>query len=102
MSKDSWEDRRRASEEAYFEKQNQQALERIKQRGGEQIRRSPVTGEPMEQITLMGVVIDRCPTTNGIWLDAGELEEIIKNARQADDSGRDWVSNFFGAVFGKK
>ncbi len=102
MSKDSWDDRRRASEESYFDKQNQLAMERLKQRTGDKIRRSPVTGEPMKQLTIMGVIIDQCPTTKGIWLDAGELDEIIKNSKQAGDGGRDWVSSFFDGIFGKK
>ena len=87
-------DRRKFEEESYFEKQNQEALKRIAQ-GGERRRPSPVTGEPMEQLTIMGVVVDRCPKSGGIWLDAGELEEIISKSRpqESQESGG-WLSSF--------
>lgn len=38
---------------------------------------SPISGEPMQQITRYGVEFDVCPTTGGIWLDKGELEKIM-------------------------
>jgi Zn-finger nucleic acid-binding protein len=37
------------------------------------------------------VSIDRCDKCNGLWLDAGELEEIIK---EENPSGR-WLSIFW-------
>lgn len=101
---DSWEERRKVQEEQFFEKQNKAALERLKTRGKTDKRPSPITGEPMEQLTVMGVVVDRCPKSGGIWLDAGELEQIIKNAAPHSKGGDEgnWVSNFFEALFSKK
>jgi len=98
---DSWEKMRRAKEDEYFEKENSQALKRLKSRDSEKPRLSPITGEPMEQLTMMGVVIDRCPTSGGIWLDAGELEQIIKASSdlREDGEGTDWISRFFGRIF---
>ena len=84
---DSWDDRRKAQEEGYFDKMNQQALERIKKRASEESgkkRPSPITGKPMEQVTVMGVVVDRCVDSGGIWLDAGELEEILNHTNEKD------------------
>lgn len=95
---DSWDDRRRAAEESYFEKQNRLAIERLKSRAPEQqVRKSPITGEPMEQLTVMGVLVDRCPTSGGIWLDAGELEQIIEAAKQSE-SQEGWLSGFLSSL----
>lgn len=98
---DGWDERRKAQEEEYFMKQNKKALARISERSDEKPRLSPITGEPMEQLTVMGVVIDRCNTSKGIWLDAGELEEIIAFSKKTedDDDSEGRVNRFFKAVF---
>lgn len=99
---DSWDSRRKALEDDYFQKKNQEALSRISERQEEKPRPSPITGEPMEQLTIMGVVVDRCPTSNGIWLDAGELEEIIHaSEKQESETGRNLLAEFFATITGK-
>lgn len=35
-------------------------------------------------LELDGVEIDYCPLTHGIWLDAGELEELFESHEQAE------------------
>ena len=47
-------------------------------------RSCPVDGSHMNKQTVHNVVIDRCPTCGGIWLDAGELE-LVKDALTAGD-----------------
>lgn len=37
---------------------------------------------PQEPIVIVGVEIDRCPNCGGIWLDGGEIKELIAR-RQA-------------------
>jgi Zn-finger nucleic acid-binding protein len=42
-------------------------------------RPSPVTGSIMTPVNYggdSGIIIDRCPDTGGVWLDAGELEKV--------------------------
>ena len=97
MSSDAWDDRRRAQEEAFFAKQNAEALARLTARKEEsKPRLSPITGKPMVQRTVMGVVIDQCPDSKGIWLDAGELEQITKSMSESSKSEKptDWFSSF--------
>jgi len=96
---DSWNDMKRAKEEEFFDRQNREALERLKTRSGSKPRLSPVTGEPMEQVSLMGVAIDRCPKSGGIWLDAGELELLIKASTESKDQG--WAESFLGKLIRK-
>ena len=45
--------------------------------------KSPVSHEPMLVLELEGVEIDYCPITQGIWLDAGELEQLLEDSDQA-------------------
>lgn len=45
--------------------------------------RSPTSNEPMLVLELAGIEIDYCPLTHGIWLDAGELEELFQNREEA-------------------
>lgn len=44
---------------------------------------SPISGEPMKQISRYGIEIDVCPSTGGVWLDKGELEKLMAIIREA-------------------
>jgi Zn-finger nucleic acid-binding protein len=99
---DSWGDMRKAKENQFFEAQEKEALARLKARN-EAVRKSPIDGQPMEQITMMGVVIDRCKTSGGVWLDNGELEQLLKaasaNGSQEESSG--WMKKFIDGLYSK-
>lgn len=96
MSNDAWKDREKAAEESFFAKENQLALERMKNK---EARKSPVSGQPMEQVSLHGVIVDRCAQTGGIWLDAGELEQLLKVG--AKDSSENIITKVFTDLFKK-
>ncbi len=99
---DSWDEMRRAKEEQFFEEQNKAALARLKARGAGDKRISPVSGQPMLQKTINGVVVDVCPVTGGIWLDAGELEQLMKSAAEGGKQGDNgWISGFFKSLYKK-
>ena len=40
----------------------------------EEARKCPIDDAAMAKEIVMGIVIDRCPTCRGVWLDGGELE----------------------------
>jgi hypothetical protein len=42
----------------------------------EGMQKCPVDGAEMAKDVVLNVVIDRCPSCNGVWLDGGELEFI--------------------------
>jgi hypothetical protein len=90
-----------AKEEEYFHKKNEEALLRLRLRDTTKPRLSPITGEPMEQVAVLGVVVDKCPTSGGIFLDAGELEQMLHAVRSPDTSPGA-VSHFFHTLFSKK
>ena len=101
-SGDSWDERRKAKEDQFFEKANRDALARLQARESKP-RLSPITGEPMEQLTFMGVTIDRCTTSGGIFLDAGELETIIRASQAQPAHEREgWLANFMTSLFTRK
>jgi Zn-finger nucleic acid-binding protein len=88
---DSWDERRRAQEEGYFDNLNKQTLARLAAKKGQPARSSPVSGKPMELVTVMGVVVDRCVDSGGLWLDAGELEQLMEAAKNSSASLKDFI-----------
>jgi Transcription factor zinc-finger len=44
----------------------------------EQIRRCTLDGAEMGKEIVLNLIIDRCPSCRGVWLDGGELEEMRK------------------------
>ncbi|MBD3288916.1 hypothetical protein GF337_08950 [candidate division KSB1 bacterium] len=41
--------------------------------------------EHFEQLSIMGIHVDRCSGCQGIWMDEGEYEKIIESSRQKND-----------------
>ncbi len=46
----------------------------------EEKRPCPLDRATMEKEVVGDIVIDRCPTCKGVWLDGGELEQIRRSA----------------------
>ena len=96
---DTLKDRATALENEYFEKQNTEALQRMAMRQGDaSARLSPVSGKPMVLKNFMGVVIDQCEQSGGVWLDAGELEQILKTTEHAPSSLQKFLKGLFSKV----
>lgn len=72
------------TEQDYFKQKDLELLAELREKNAharqaeQQVRKSPITGEPMVQKTFHGVTIDVCPTSGGVWLDAGELDVLLK------------------------
>lgn len=96
----AWKDLLIAKEESYFKKQNDEALERIiKRNEAKKKRTSPVSGNDLEECTIHGIVVDICKDSGGIWLDAGELEEILNQAvKNKYEDGSSYVESFIAAL----
>jgi hypothetical protein len=54
----------------------QQQLELALAAAQEAKRACPGDGAMLEKEVAHGLIIDRCPTCRGVWLDAGELERL--------------------------
>ena len=46
------------------------------QADNEALRNCPVDGSRMSKEVAHMIVVDRCPTCHGVWLDSGELDQI--------------------------
>lgn len=85
---DAWDDKRRAAEESYFAKKEAQALQGLKAHGATDLRKSPVTGEPMQPITIQGSPAFRCESSGGIWLEKGVLEAMLEKLSESSKAGQ--------------
>ena len=67
---------RKASEGPTICEGCQREMKLIVQAQAEDSRRCPIDGALMQKEISFMIVIDRCPTCRGIWLDGGELERL--------------------------
>lgn len=71
----------------------------------EKKRRCPVCGKKMRKAAIghhPEVVIDVCPRGEGVWLDGGEVGQVITqrlDKSSAEPGAPDRVVNFLGEVF---
>ena len=97
---DVFDERRKALEEEYFRRKDKESLARLREalRDEAKARGESVATMPCPRCDGMlheeifdDVSIDRCDTCHGVWLDAGELELIIK---EENPTGR-WLRIFW-------
>lgn len=87
------------TEQDYFKQKDLELLAELREKSaaaraaGPAVRKSPITGEPMVQKTFHGITIDVCPTSGGVWLDAGELEMLMQVNQPAMGG---FLKNLFG------
>ena len=48
----------------------------------EDARECPIDGTSMGKDVVLGVIIDRCSSCGGVWLDGGELELIRESVAE--------------------
>jgi hypothetical protein len=95
---DKWDERKKAQEDEYFVKKEKELIERLKAKQQETQKQSiketcrmrcPKCGEPLRERSFQKILVDQCTGCGGIWLDAGELEDV---------AGREtgtWLSKFW-------
>jgi uncharacterized protein len=91
-----FDDRRRGLEEEYIRRKDREALDRLREQmkaeaeaaGRAPERLCPLGHGALAEIKQDEVVIDRCDTCGGIWLDAGELELLTRR----EEGG--WLGRF--------
>ncbi len=97
---DVFDERRKGLEEEYFNRKNKESLDRLREALHEEARargeetatmNCPRCDGRLHQMVFDDVNIDRCDKCDGIWLDAGELQQIIG---QENAPGR-WLSVFW-------
>jgi len=81
---DIFDERRRGLEEEYFRRKDKESLDKLRAALNEEAGEGEVTmacprcDGKLHQRNFDDVSIDQCDHCHGIWLDAGELEQIIK------------------------
>jgi uncharacterized protein len=96
-----WDERKKAQEDEYFVKKERELLAKLKAKQDTEAKaaaenvahmRCPKCGEPLKARSFQKIEIDQCTGCNGIWLDAGEIEQV---AGKENDSwlGRFWQKN---------
>jgi Zn-finger nucleic acid-binding protein len=89
---DTFDNKRRASEEEYIRRKDQEALDKLRARRAAEAAakaaeaaaaaapKCPRCATALTEVEHAGVKIDRCSKCHGVWLDAGELEQLTKRA----------------------
>src|ERR1043166_6134056 len=96
-----WDERKKAKEDEYFVKKERELVAKLKSKQDAEAKalaqkaafmRCPKCGEPLKERSFQKIAIDQCSGCNGIWLDAGELEQV---AGRDDESwlGKFWKKN---------
>jgi hypothetical protein len=83
---DDWflENERQLLEEARQRRQKREVERAAKERAEERERlkalhfmKCPKCGHDLEEVRLEGVTVDRCATCEGVFFDAGELDQLL-------------------------
>jgi ribosomal protein L37AE/L43A len=89
------EERGKALENEYFRRKEKELIEKMKAKLEKEETKDlklecPKCDGHLLETEYEGIVIDACDKCSGVWLDAGELAQVVdKN----EDSG--WLSRFF-------
>jgi hypothetical protein len=93
-----WDERKKTQEEEYFVKKEREVLAKMKAKQEAEAKEAakkasymkcPKCGESLKERSFQNILIDQCTGCNGIWLDAGELEEV------AEKEGGSWLGKFW-------
>ena len=99
MSK-GMDERRRALEEDYFRKKDQEAIEKLRAKmkvaeeakaAGLSSMKCPRCDGSLTESKFEEVLIDTCDKCGGVWLDSGELEQVTKKEKGG------WFGRYFGS-----
>jgi len=87
---DAFDDRRRGLEEEYFQRKNKEAIEKLREKikvaedakaAGTSSMSCPRCGGSLKEGKFEDVSIDTCEECAGVWLDAGELEQLTQREK---------------------
>ena len=93
-----WDERKKAKEDEYFVKKERELLEKLKSKQEAEAKEAaqkasymkcPQCGQPLKERSFQKIQIDQCTGCSGIWLDAGELEQV------AEKDGASWLGKFW-------
>lgn len=88
---DTWDDRKKALENKFIHKKEQENLAKLKQMAIAEACQGhcPKCGKVIEAITFHGVPMDRCPGCGGVWLGPNDFKIL------AAKDHRNWFDRWF-------
>ena len=95
---DKWDERKKAQEDEYFIKRERALVEKLKTQQEKEAKqalretckmRCPKCGEALKERSFQKILIDQCAGCGGIWLDHGELEEVVGRDKEG------WLAKFW-------
>ena len=95
------DDRRRALEDEYFHKKDQEAIQKLREKiklavqakeAGTSSMQCPRCDGTLKEVMIEHVAIDTCDKCAGTWLDSGELEQLTKTD----------IARWFRSLWGSK
>lgn len=96
-----WDERKKAQEDEYFVKKERELLAKMKAKQEAEAKEAakktasmicPKCGEALKERSFQKIVIDQCTGCSGIWLDAGELEQVAEK-EESSWLGKFWQKN---------
>lgn len=96
MSDVTMEDRAHALENEYFHRQEQELIEKLRAKlasegGSASHRDCPKCDGKLVETNYENIKMDVCNKCHGVWLDAGEMAQILHK-----DEGGSWFGRLFG------
>ena len=96
---DTFNKRKQTAEEEYFHRQNQEAIEKLREKlrasaaanAGPNSMQCPRCDGKLNETNLDDIAIDVCDKCGGVWLDVGELAQITKKS-----TGGGWLKKLLG------
>jgi hypothetical protein len=98
----AWDERKKALENEFFHRLEQEKIEKMKEMAREQsIRqicqgRCPKCGEAIEPMIFRGVPLDKCPGCGGVWLGPKDIQTL------AEKDHRTWFDKWFRGEEGEE
>lgn len=97
MSEVTLEDRGRAMENEYFHRREQELIEKLRRKMSADSTvatdfQCPKCDGVLHQTDYEKIKVDVCDKCHGVWLDAGELAELMHK----DTENKGWLSGLFG------
>ena len=96
-----WDERKKALENEYFVKKEKELIDKLKAKQEKEKQaevtkahsmRCPKCGAALKERSFAKILVDQCTGCNGIWLDAGELEQVAAR----EEGG--WLGKLWGKI----
>ena len=95
------DERRKGLEEEYFHRKNKEAIEKLraKMKVAEEAKAAGISSMAcprcdgsLKESTFEEITIDTCEKCGGVWLDSGELEQLIRKPESSGWLNRLWYA----------